>query len=465
MGQVLYRKYRSKNLSEVLGQTAITTALNNAIKTNRIAHAYLFTGPRGVGKTSTARILAHEVNNFPYSDDSSHIDIIEIDAASNRRIDEIRELREKVYITPSVGKYKVYIIDEVHMLTKEAFNALLKTLEEPPEHVIFILATTDVHKLPDTIISRTQRYSFKPISVEDISAHLKDISKKEKFKISDEAIKLLAEKGQGSFRDSISLLDQISSSKSEIDEEDVVTFLGIPSTRTVAEIVTVLEESSVNYKELNEKLTTLIDQGFSPSDLANTIMEVIRTKLINSELKMNEAKAINLLNQLLDVQSSVDPKNKLLLVLISNLDNTDTKSIAQPESSKKIKEIKIEQPKILKEITKKQTDKPIKENIEALKPSGEWNEVLNDLKKTQNTIYAIVKSAKEEITDNLITLTFDYPFHQRRMNESKNKEILLNTVGKHFDKNVKLELLVDTNKKNNISTVNQLFGEAEIEEL
>jgi hypothetical protein len=180
---------------------------------------------------------------------------------------------------------------------------------------------------------------------------------------------------------------------------------------------------------------------------------------------MNEAKAINLLNQLLDVQSSVDPKNKLLLVLISNLDNTETKSIVQPEPSKKIKEIKIEQPKILKEITKKQTDKPIKENIEALKPSGEWNEVLNDLKKTQNTIYAIVKSAKEEITDNLITLTFDYPFHQRRMNESKNKEILLNTVGKHFDKNVKLELLVDTNKKNNISTVNQLFGEAEIEEL
>ncbi|MEN9380090.1 MAG: hypothetical protein RJB15_1786, partial [Pseudomonadota bacterium] len=163
MGQALYRKYRSRSLDEIVGQDHVTSTLKQAIKQGRISHAYLLTGPRGVGKTSIARILAHEINELPYEDDSTHIDIIEIDAASNRRIDEIRELRDKVNIAPTSAKYKVYIIDEVHMLTKEAFNALLKTLEEPPAHVVFILATTDAHKLPETIVSRTQRFSFKPV--------------------------------------------------------------------------------------------------------------------------------------------------------------------------------------------------------------------------------------------------------------------------------------------------------------
>src|ERR1035438_8208803 len=160
MSTSLYRKYRPKSLSEVAGQEHITKTLEKALKKGQISHAYLFTGPRGVGKTSVARILAHDINNLKYIDDSQDIDIIEIDAASNRRIDEIRELREMAYMAPVGAKYKVYIIDEVHMLTKEAFNALLKILEEPPAHVIFILATTESHKLPETIISRTQRFSF-----------------------------------------------------------------------------------------------------------------------------------------------------------------------------------------------------------------------------------------------------------------------------------------------------------------
>src|SRR6266478_3901779 len=172
MGQVLYRKYRSRSLDEIVGQEHITDTLKQALKQGRISHAYLLTGPRGVGKTSVARILAHEINGLPYTDDSAHLDIIEIDAASNRRIDEIRELREKVHVAPTSAKYKVYIIDEVHMLTREAFNALLKTLEEPPAHVVFILATTDAHKLPETIVSRTQRFNFKPVPKQQVIDHL-----------------------------------------------------------------------------------------------------------------------------------------------------------------------------------------------------------------------------------------------------------------------------------------------------
>src|ERR1700712_3995109 len=206
MGQALYRTNRPKRLGDIVGQEHITKTLEQALKTGKISHAYLFTGPRGVGKTSIARIWAHEINGIPYEDDSAHMDIIEIDAASNRRIDEIRELRDKVYIAPTSAKYKVYIIDEVHMLTKEAFNALLKTLEEPPAHVVFILATTDAHKLPDTIVSRTQRFTFKPVEREKVIAHLKDIAKAEGIKVSDDALELLAEHGEGSFRDSISLL-------------------------------------------------------------------------------------------------------------------------------------------------------------------------------------------------------------------------------------------------------------------
>ena len=177
--RALYRKYRSRSLEEVIGQEQITKTLSNAIKQGKISHAYLFTGPRGTGKTSVARILAHEINDIPYTDDSISLDIIEIDAASNRRIDDIRDLRDKVHIAPVGAKYKVYIIDEVHMLSGSAFNAFLKILEEPPAHVKFLLATTEPHKLPETIISRVQRFEFRKFSRQEIIDHLTFIASQE----------------------------------------------------------------------------------------------------------------------------------------------------------------------------------------------------------------------------------------------------------------------------------------------
>ena len=170
--KALYRKYRPTKLSDIIGQSKITETLENAIKNGQISHAYLFTGPRGTGKTSVARIFAHAINDFNYKIEDSYLDIIEIDAASNTGVDNIRELREKATIAPSKGKYKIYIIDEVHMLSKSAFNALLKTLEEPPKHVVFIMATTDAHKVPITITSRAQTFNFKLADIDVMADYL-----------------------------------------------------------------------------------------------------------------------------------------------------------------------------------------------------------------------------------------------------------------------------------------------------
>lgn len=256
MSEVLYRKYRPQGFGDVLGQEHIVDALSGALKQGNVAHAYLFSGSRGTGKTSIARILAKEIKCSPN-------DLHEIDAASNRGIDDIRELREAVMVLPFESPYKVYIIDEVHMLTKEAFNALLKTLEEPPRHVIFILATTEIEKLPETIISRCQTFTFKKPSQKILKSAVEAIAKKEGFTLESAAADLIAILGDGSFRDAQGILQKIifSSSDKKVSVSKVEKIAGAPKGALVNDIVSAIQDGELEkgIKAINTAVEGNID--------------------------------------------------------------------------------------------------------------------------------------------------------------------------------------------------------------
>lgn len=290
----LYRRYRPLSLGDVVGQEQVTGPLTSSLRAGKIGHAYLFVGPRGCGKTSVARILAHEVNGFKYELEDDYVDIIEIDGASNRGIDNIRELREKVTIAPTSGKYKVYIIDEVHMLTKEAFNALLKTLEEPPAHAIFIMATTDAYKVPVTITSRAQTFTFKLVDVSVMVKHLKGIAEAEGIKISDDALKIIAKRGGGSFRDSISLLDQLSTlSDDEITKDMIISALGLPEDEKVHDLINASLDGDMTL--ITTTLRNLIASGIKPETLTEELIATIiaepNPELMTLLAKLPEVKA------------------------------------------------------------------------------------------------------------------------------------------------------------------------------
>ncbi|MCK9415877.1 MAG: DNA polymerase III subunit gamma/tau [Candidatus Dojkabacteria bacterium] len=297
MSSVLYRKYRSQNFEEIIGQEHVTKILKNAVKGDMLTHAYLFVGSRGTGKTTTARILAKAINCESLTKDGNpcgkcricksidggtFLDLIEIDAASNRGIDQIRELKEKLEFSPTEGKYKIYIIDEVHMLTTEAFNALLKTLEEPPEHVIFILATTEVHKLPATILSRCQRYDFRLGTDKEIEEVIDRSAKGEGMKIEDEAKKILVNNARGSYRDALSLLDVVFTGQSgkdkKITESEVRKFLGLPDIEMVDLLLTNLVGN--NPKEALQLIEELEEKGVNFQQYVAYTLEVLREALV-----------------------------------------------------------------------------------------------------------------------------------------------------------------------------------------
>ena len=468
MGQALYRKYRPRKFSEAVGQEAITKTLGEAVKSGRISHAYLFAGPRGVGKTSIARILAHQVNQLPYARDNFHLDIIEIDAASNRRIDEIRDLREKVHITPTSAKYKVYIIDEVHMLTKEAFNALLKTLEEPPAHCIFILATTEAHKLPETIISRTQRFNFKPITKNAAKDRLQEIAKQEKIQIGSEAIELLAEFGEGSLRDIIGLLDQLSAIGHKITDKDIRDLIGIPSLKALDGLTDSIADG--NTQKALVVLDELKEQAATPASIARVLGQRLRQRIL--ERRDDGTWLTSLLKELLAVSSSAVPQETLELAVLeaASANQTILNDRLEPPKSGSVKAK-------TRPIRAVAEPKPHKTQKNQAAFSLElWSDLLKRVKNEVPSLYAALRLAEPSIASDRLQLAFQFPLHLKKVQEAKHIKLIARIIEEISGAKPVIKCLVDkelAGRRNSqspakptpiidLKTINNIFGSAEV---
>lgn len=405
--RALYRQYRSTSFDEVVGQDHVTELLKNAVEKGNVSHAYLFTGPKGTGKTSVARILAYSANNLPYELGGQSLDVIEIDAASNRRIDDIRDLREKVHIAPVSEKYKVYIIDEVHMLTGESFNALLKTLEEPPAHVIFILATTELHKVPATIVSRTQRFHFRPVSIAKVTAHLSKIAKQEKIAIDQPALELIAEHGGGSFRDSIGLLDQLAGLKKSITTDLVESLLGRAGEQQIVNLLKAID--SRQPKEVQRLLAELQSDGTSPVTLAE---QLVRRLLLPES---NLANQYELAERLMDIPRANFPQLMLSAILLKHAQEPQTAK--QQAVTKPAKQVTQELVDPKPPTTPKQTMEPKTATGQPKTGKFDWEKVLEVAKKNHPALYSVLSRAIMTFDDTKVTLVFQYALHRKKLEQ------------------------------------------------
>lgn len=417
VSRALYRKYRSKSLDEIVGQAHVTDVLSRALQQGKVAHAYLLTGPRGVGKTSIARILAHEINQLKYTDDTTHLDIIEIDAASNNGVEDVRDLREKVQIAPVSTTKKIYIIDEVHMLSKAAFNALLKTLEEPPEHAVFILATTDLEKLPATIVSRTQRFHFRSIAPADAVKHLRFIAEQEKIKIDDEALQLIATRGEGSFRDSISLLDQLSSladKKTGITRKLAEQALGLAPSELVEKLLVAYEAKDLT--QLVHLLQEADENGIQPVALTNQIIQTIRQTIAE------KPQFLSLLDKLLEVAKSPQPAIKLLLALSEHATVAKPKNAAlhapTPVISAPVAELKKQ-----KVSPSRQESSPATSLSNAPKSASlgklDWPKLVEHTREHFVAIYSVLSKCSHELDGTTLKIYTGNAFYKKKLDDAK----------------------------------------------
>jgi len=496
----LYRKYRPKKFGELLGQDHVTQTLKNAVKDGKTSHAYIFTGPRGTGKTSAARLLATAVNCAENINNDKKIgepcgkceyclsvfqnkaiDIIEIDAASNRGIDEIRELKENVRFGPSRLKFKVFIIDEVHMLTKEAFNALLKTLEEPPAHANFILATTEIHKVPQTILSRCQRFDFKRIRLKDLLMQLEKIAKKEEINIKKEALCLIAESSEGGFRDAISYLDQLSSIKRDlITEDDVYDILGATDFRSLISFVQFLKDE--NAKEAILMVNNLAENGTEMTQFTKNLVEFLRKILLikvmgeeKVELSAEHLVEIKDLSEEIEVKKITEyievildnanqfksaplPQLPLEIAIMNLITVSEDKIKKYEEPIEKVIEKNVDS-NIVKEKAKLEETKEEKPTeLLAVKIATEesvtldndveylWDDFLLEMKGTNIKLHALLKSCEHSVKGDEIRFVFPFKFHKDKLEERGSKKVLEEVVRKVYNKPYMIKMDVKESK-------------------
>jgi DNA polymerase-3 subunit gamma/tau len=405
--KVLYRKYRPDNFENIVGQDYTISILKNSIINKKIAHAYIFNGPRGTGKTSTAKVFAKTINcENPINGEAcgkcnscknikNNPDIIEIDAASNNGVDEIRELINNIKIAPSYSKYKVYIIDEVHMMTQSAFNALLLTLEEPPEHIVFILATTNIESVPITILSRCQKFDFKKISNTVIKNRLKNICEKENIDINDEALDEITYLSEGGMRDALSILDQLSSNNKKIDLDLIINNFGSVPNIIIDKIITSLDENDFN--ELKNNIEKLKDSNVDYKVFIKKLIDKLSNKAFDNSENLNIEKIKNIIFDLLKIINNYNIQiNPFILIELTLLEYIEKKNIKISENSKQI-ENEEESKIISREIIKEQNKENINDDLKKIR----INNCFTNAKKE----YLI--NAKKEIQDILKKYTED----------------------------------------------------------
>ncbi len=458
----LYRKYRSADLSNIVGQEHITKTLEASLKNGQISHAYLFSGPRGVGKTSLARILARRVNDIDKDKDiNNYLDIVEIDAASNRGIDDVRSLREKLNSSPTQLKYKVIIIDEVHMLTREAFNALLKTLEEPPSHVVFVLATTESHKLPDTIISRTQHYQFRPFTEEQIVGHLKQICNSENIKAQKEGLQAIASLANGGMRDAIGMLDQLAVLGEDLDEDTVQRLIGLSSSSQLNVIYNNL--LSGDKKKALESVSNLTVEGIEPNMLCLQLQRYFRNKLIEINNPSDEKKHVLSLEMLLEAseRNKYSPNKTLPLeiaiIKIANIFSANNSHIEKEHSAPENDNVSIfEAPTIEPQDSANNSES----NIATKDDPNKLAKGLSLIKERNNSLYALLRSGNATLKGDKLVVECRFNFHKQRIEEPRNRETIEKIMSKVCQKPIILKCNLSSKPDKKVDTEKEVISSA-----